>query len=106
MTTPGSALVLEELNEPSPEPISDRLKAMPKGITGMYELILRRLGFKGGIWEHKMRQKLLLWVTLAQRPIKVPGYDRRKKIVQSRCGCATDGKADGSIMRSSAGGLE
>jgi hypothetical protein len=63
---------LEELNEPSPEPISDRLKAMPKGITGMYELILRRLGSKGGTWEHKMRQKLLLWVTLAQRPIKVP----------------------------------
>jgi hypothetical protein len=66
------ALVLEELNEPSPEPISDRLKAMPKGITGMYELILLRLGSKGGTWEHKMRQKLLLWVTLAYRPIKVP----------------------------------
>jgi hypothetical protein len=67
-----SALVLEELNEPSPEPISDRLKAMPKGISGMYGLILRRLGSKGGTWDHKMRQKLLLWVTLAQRPIKVP----------------------------------
>jgi hypothetical protein len=67
-----SALVLEELNEPSPEPISDCLKAMPKGITGMYELILCRLGSKGGIWDHKMRQKLLLWVALAHRPIKVP----------------------------------
>jgi hypothetical protein len=63
--------VLEELNEPSPEPISDRLKAMPQGITGMYELILRRLGSKGGKWDHKMRQKLLLWVTLAYRPLKV-----------------------------------
>ncbi|PVF92910.1 hypothetical protein CPB86DRAFT_145103 [Serendipita vermifera] len=67
-----AALVLEELNEPSPEPISERLKTMPKGITGMYELILSRLGSKGSTWEHKMRQKLLLWVTLAQRSIKVP----------------------------------
>jgi hypothetical protein len=66
------ALVLEELNEPSPEPISDRLKAMPKGITGMYELILLRLGSKGSTWEHKMRQKLLLWVALAYRPVTVP----------------------------------
>jgi hypothetical protein len=66
-----SALVLEELNEPSPEPITERLKTMPKGITGMYELILRRLGSKGGEWEHTMRRKLLLWVTLANRPIKV-----------------------------------
>ncbi|PVF92909.1 hypothetical protein CPB86DRAFT_877537 [Serendipita vermifera] len=67
-----AALVLEELNEPSPEPIAKRLQAMPKGITGMYELILRRLGSKGSSWEHKMRQKLLLWVTLANRPLKVP----------------------------------
>jgi hypothetical protein len=44
---------------------------MPKGITGMYELILRRLGSKGNPWEHTMRRKLLLWVTLAARPIKV-----------------------------------
>ncbi|PVF93059.1 hypothetical protein CPB86DRAFT_801526 [Serendipita vermifera] len=67
-----AALVLEELNEHSPEPISKRLQAMPKGITGMYELILGRLGSKGGVWEHKMRQKLLLWVALAHRPVKVP----------------------------------
>jgi hypothetical protein len=66
-----SALVLEELNEYSPEPIAERLKAMPKGITGMYELILRRLGSKGNEWDHIMRRKLLLWVTLANRPIKV-----------------------------------
>jgi hypothetical protein len=66
-----SALVLEELNELSPKPITERLKAMPKGITGMYELILRRLGLKGGEWEHTMRRKLLLWVALANRPIKV-----------------------------------
>jgi hypothetical protein len=66
-----SALVLEELNEPSPKPITDRLKAMPKGITGMYELILRRLGSKGNEWEHTMRRKLLLWVALANRPVKV-----------------------------------
>jgi hypothetical protein len=65
------ALVLEELNEPSPEPINERLKTMPKGITGMYELILRRLGSKGNEWEHTMRRKLLLWVTLAHRPVKV-----------------------------------
>jgi hypothetical protein len=37
----------------------------------MYELILGRLGSKGSTWDHKMRQKLLLWVTLAHRPIKV-----------------------------------
>ncbi|PVF93066.1 hypothetical protein CPB86DRAFT_133582 [Serendipita vermifera] len=67
-----AALVLEELNEPSPELITDRLKMMPKGITGMYELILCRLGSKGNSWERKMRRKLLLWVTLANRPIKVP----------------------------------
>ncbi|CAG8690962.1 13690_t:CDS:2, partial [Acaulospora colombiana] len=66
------ALVIEELNEPSPEPISKRLQAMPKGISGMYELILRRLGSRGGGWEHKLRQKLLLWVTLVNRPLKVP----------------------------------
>jgi hypothetical protein len=65
------ALVLEELNEPSPEPITQRLKTMPKGITGMYELILRRLGSKGSEWEHQMRRKILLWVTLGNRPIKV-----------------------------------
>jgi hypothetical protein len=63
---------LEELDEPSPEPIVERLKAMPKGITGMYELILHRLGSKGSVWEHQMRRKILLWVTLAVRPIKVP----------------------------------
>ncbi|PVF92064.1 hypothetical protein CPB86DRAFT_878135 [Serendipita vermifera] len=66
-----AALVLEELDEPSPKPIAERLKAMPKGITGMYELILRRLGAKGSSWEHKMRRKVLLWVTLAERPITV-----------------------------------
>ncbi|PVF93060.1 hypothetical protein CPB86DRAFT_790504 [Serendipita vermifera] len=66
-----AALVLEELNEYSPEPISKRLRTMPKGITGMYELILRRLGSRGGVWEHKMRQKLLLWVSLAYRPVKL-----------------------------------
>jgi hypothetical protein len=44
---------------------------MPKGITGMYELILYRLGSKGSKWDHTMRRKLLLWVTLANRPIKV-----------------------------------
>ncbi|PVF91343.1 hypothetical protein CPB86DRAFT_802887 [Serendipita vermifera] len=65
------ALVLEELNEYSPEPISKRLQTMPKGISGMYELILGRLGSKGGVWEHKMRQKLLLWVALAYRPVKL-----------------------------------
>jgi hypothetical protein len=65
------ALVLEELNEYSPEPIAERLKTMPKGITGMYELILRRLGSKGNEWDHIMRRKLLLWVALAQRSIKV-----------------------------------
>jgi hypothetical protein len=66
-----SALVLEELNEYSPEPIAERLKTMPKGITGMYELILCRLGSKGSKWDHAMRRKLLLWVALAYRPIKV-----------------------------------
>jgi hypothetical protein len=65
------ALVLEELNELSPEPITVRLKPMPKGVTGMYELILRRLGSKGNESEHTMRRKLLLWVALANRPIKV-----------------------------------
>jgi hypothetical protein len=65
------ALVLEELNEPSHELITDRLKAMPKGISGMYELILRRLGSKGSPWEQKIRRKMLVWVTLANRPIKV-----------------------------------
>jgi hypothetical protein len=65
------ALVLEELNEPSHEPIPERLKAMPKGITGMYELILIRLGSKGSSWEQKMRRRILLWVTLARRPIRV-----------------------------------
>jgi hypothetical protein len=63
--------VLEELNEPSPQLIKDRLKTMPKGITGMYELILRRLSSKGNPWEHIMRRKLLLWVTLGVRPVKV-----------------------------------
>jgi hypothetical protein len=65
------ALVLEELSEPSHVPIKQRLKKMPKGISGMYELILTRLGSKGSDWENKMRRKLLLWVTLASRPIKV-----------------------------------
>jgi hypothetical protein len=65
------ALVLEELNEPSHELITERLKAMPKGITGMYELILSRLGSRGSGWEHKMRRKLLVWITLAFRPITV-----------------------------------
>ncbi|PVF92433.1 hypothetical protein CPB86DRAFT_829994 [Serendipita vermifera] len=66
-----AALVLEELDELSPIPIIERLKAMPKGITGMYELILRRLGSKGSLWEHEMRRKVLLWVALAERPITV-----------------------------------
>jgi hypothetical protein len=65
------ALVLEELNEPSDEDIADRLKAMPKGVSGIYERILRRLGSKGTASEHKMRRKLLVWVALAIRPITV-----------------------------------
>jgi hypothetical protein len=66
------ALVLEELNEPSDELITERLKAMPKGISGMYELILHRLGSRGSSWEHKIRRKLLVWITLAFRPITIP----------------------------------
>jgi hypothetical protein len=66
-----SALVLEELNEPSPDPIVDRLKAIPQGITGMYERILRRIISMGTDSEHKMRRRLLVWVTLGNRPIKL-----------------------------------
>jgi hypothetical protein len=62
---------LEELNEPSPEPILERLKAMPKGISGLYELALHRLGSKGSVQESQMRRKLLTWVTLAVRPVTV-----------------------------------
>ena len=63
--------MLEELNEPSPVSISERLRTMPKGITGMYELILGRLGSKGSEWEQEMRRKLLMWVTMAFRPLTV-----------------------------------
>ncbi|KAF8242724.1 hypothetical protein K440DRAFT_564475, partial [Wilcoxina mikolae CBS 423.85] len=59
------------LNEPSPIRISERLRTMPKGITGMYELILRRLGSKGSEWELQMRRKLLMWVAKAFRPLTV-----------------------------------
>ncbi|KAA8893231.1 hypothetical protein FN846DRAFT_550090 [Sphaerosporella brunnea] len=66
-----AALVLEELNEPSPVEISKRLQTMPKGISGMYELILRRLGSKGSDWDLEMRRRLLMWVTMAFRPVTV-----------------------------------
>jgi hypothetical protein len=63
--------VLEELDEPSPDPIRERLMAMPKEITGMYERILGRISSKGTDREHKMRRRLLVWVTLGNRPIKL-----------------------------------
>lgn len=75
-----AALVLDELTEPSHETITERLKAMPKGITGMYGLILHRLGSKGSEGEHKMRRKILVWVTLALRPIGVS---------EMQCACVT-----------------
>jgi hypothetical protein len=68
---PIIALILDELDEPSPQPIKKRLKEMPRGITGMYELILHRLGSKGGLWEHNMRRKLLLWTALCNRPVTI-----------------------------------
>jgi hypothetical protein len=86
-----SALVLEELNQPSPELITDRLKTMPKGITGMYELILQRLGSKGNPWEHTMRRKLLLWVTLGARPVKVPEMQYACVTIEGRKSFNPDG---------------
>jgi len=72
-SNPNVALVLEELEIPSSEKVSDRLRAMPKGISGMYELMLRRLGSNGNEKELVMRKRILLWTTMAFEPIPVLG---------------------------------
>jgi len=64
-------LVLEELNRYSTRKISERLQTMPKGITGMYELILGRLCSNGGEEEMHMRRRILHWVAMAFRPLSV-----------------------------------
>ena len=58
---------------PSSEKVSDRLRAMPKGISGMYELMLRRLGSNGNEKELEMRKRIFLWITMAFQPIAVLG---------------------------------
>jgi hypothetical protein len=78
------ALVLDELKRYSPKKVSDRLKIMPKEISGMYELILQRLGPRknqaerelfgerdGDEGEDQLRQKVLMWVAMAFRPLSV-----------------------------------
>ena len=44
---------------------------MPKGITGMYELILQRLCSNGNEEEMHMRRRILHWVAMAERPFSV-----------------------------------
>jgi hypothetical protein len=44
---------------------------MPKGISGMYELMLRRLGANGNEKELEMRKRILLWITTTFTPIYV-----------------------------------
>jgi hypothetical protein len=76
--------VLDELKKTSSKKVSERLKIMPKGISGMYELILRRLGprmneeeealfgeWEGDDEEITLRQKVLMWVAVALRPISI-----------------------------------
>ena len=45
---------------------------MPKGISGMYELILGRLCRTGGREEMDMRKRILMWVTMAYEPVSIP----------------------------------
>ncbi|KAA8902942.1 hypothetical protein FN846DRAFT_954798 [Sphaerosporella brunnea] len=82
-----AALVLAELNQPSRKNLSERLKMMPKGIIGMYELILRRLGPRKDAEEIQLfgpkdenedekeslhiRKRVLTWVAMGRRPMRV-----------------------------------
>ncbi|RPA72188.1 hypothetical protein BJ508DRAFT_78977 [Ascobolus immersus RN42] len=55
-----AALVLAELERYSPRPIEERLRTMPKGIFGIYELILTRLGADGDEHNREMRRRILM----------------------------------------------
>ncbi|KAF8540407.1 hypothetical protein BDD12DRAFT_833396 [Trichophaea hybrida] len=79
-----AALVLDELKRPSWKKISERLKIMPKGISGMYELILQRLGPRkteeeillfgpkdDDGEELQLCKTVLMWVAMALRPMTV-----------------------------------
>lgn len=76
--------MLDELKRPSWKKISERLKTMPKGISGMYELILQRLGPRkteeeirlfgpkeDGGEELQLCKTVLMWVAMALRPMSV-----------------------------------
>jgi len=66
-----SALLLEELKKPSRKNISDWLKSIPRVLTGMYQVILERLDSNGDEEKKQMRERILLLVAMALRPIKV-----------------------------------
>ncbi|RPA72522.1 hypothetical protein BJ508DRAFT_381521 [Ascobolus immersus RN42] len=71
-----AALLLEELKLSSPQPIQDRLRSMPEGLSGMYEFILERLSSKknGQIqsaWDQEIRRRVLMWIAMAYVPITV-----------------------------------
>ena len=79
--------MLEELSQPSRKKISERLRMMPKGIIGMYELMLQRLGPRknedeiqrfGPMEESEndeeilhIRKRALMWVAMVREPVRV-----------------------------------
>jgi len=65
-----AALMFEELNRSSPKKITDILNVMPKGLNGMYELMLLRLHERHPE-DAQLRRRILLWVAMAYRPVRV-----------------------------------
>jgi hypothetical protein len=64
-----AALMLEELQVPSKQKITNIIKKMPKGLYGMYEAILLRLDWSEQTAE--LRREILMWITMAKRPVTV-----------------------------------
>lgn len=62
-----AALVLMELHRPTVRKVSATLRSMPKGLFGMYELILLHLHPE----DLDIRRKILLWIAMAYRPVTV-----------------------------------
>ena len=62
-----AALMLDQLCRPSNETIEQRLAVIPSGLSGIYVWILEHLDEN----DLDLRKKVLLWVTMAVRPITV-----------------------------------
>ncbi|KAI5778348.1 hypothetical protein EDC01DRAFT_791105, partial [Geopyxis carbonaria] len=68
-----AALVMGELNLPTqgPRGVKDILAQMPRGLNGMYRHILLRLERTNADLINDLCRKMLLWISMAYRPITV-----------------------------------